>query len=242
MNDHLVDETLAGLHPATLIAAQTTAGLHALMEHYASEHPPQFWATMVSAPYWREDRPAMIRALAVADTSGGVQERDALLLAELHVLALEAVAALWEPGQCRVATVWLNGKPTVSLVCNVEGCNTMRRSFATVDDVVLYLTDLEPRFTELDHEALQDVARSRTLGRYEDIGQAEIDAMFQDALALLFVEHDELSTVAECVYCGAETREVPVPAIDDDCEWDALSRHHHDDCEWVATRAHRVMD
>ncbi len=121
MDDTLVAETLAGLHPDTLLQTQTTFYLRALMRHHASEHPPQFWATMVSTPYWREDRPEMIRALAVADNSGGIQERDALLMAELHVLALEALAALWTPEQCRVDTVRIAGKPVVSLVCVVGG-------------------------------------------------------------------------------------------------------------------------
>jgi hypothetical protein len=121
VDDNLVTETLAGLHPDTLLQTQTTFYLRALMRHHANEHPPQFWAAMVSARYWREDRSEMIHALAVSDNSGGVQERDALLMAELHVLGLEAVAAAWTPEQCWISTVRIDGKPVVSLVCVVEG-------------------------------------------------------------------------------------------------------------------------
>jgi hypothetical protein len=67
----------------------------------------------------------------------------------------------------------------------------MRRSFITVDDAVSYLLDMEPGFDELDHETLQDIVRSRTLTRYEDIGPDEIDAMYQDAMLHLSVAHDE---------------------------------------------------
>ncbi len=67
----------------------------------------------------------------------------------------------------------------------------MRRSFTTVDDVVAYLIELEPGFDELEHGTLQDVVRRRRLGRYEDIGQDEIDAMYQDAMLHVSVAHDE---------------------------------------------------
>lgn len=121
MMDQLLAETLPTLHPDSVRAQQASACLQELMAHYAHEHPPRFWATMVSAPYWREERPAMIRALAVADGSSAAGEREALLLAELHVLAIEAVAAHWEPEQCRIATVRIDGKILVSLVCSMEG-------------------------------------------------------------------------------------------------------------------------
>ena len=45
-----------------------------------------------------------------------------------------------------------------------------------------YLIELEPGFGDLDHGTLRDIVRSRTLKRYEDIGQGEIDAMYQAAL------------------------------------------------------------
>ena len=67
----------------------------------------------------------------------------------------------------------------------------MRRSFTTVDDVVAYLIELEPGFDELEPGTLQDVVRRRRLGRYEDIGPDEIDAMYQDAMLHLSVTHDE---------------------------------------------------
>jgi len=67
----------------------------------------------------------------------------------------------------------------------------MRRSFTTVDDVVAYLSELEPGFDELEPGTLQDIVRRRRLGRYEDIGQDEIDAMYQDGLLHLSVAHDE---------------------------------------------------
>ena len=66
-----------------------------------------------------------------------------------------------------------------------------RCAFTTVNDVVAYLIELEPGFDELDHETLQDVVRRRRLGRYEDIGPDEIDAMYQDAMLHVSVAHDE---------------------------------------------------
>ncbi len=122
MIDQLLTETIPALHPATLIAEQATQTLRYLMRHYANEHPPRHWAAMVSVPCWREERAEMIRALAegwleVQDIS----EREAIVMGEIHVLAIEALAAQWEPEYCRIETVWMNGKPRVSLVCNVGG-------------------------------------------------------------------------------------------------------------------------
>jgi hypothetical protein len=122
MIDQLLTETSPALHPDSLCAEQATQTLRYLMRHYASEHPPRHWATMVSVPYWREERTEMIRALAegwleVQDIS----EREALVVGEIHVLAIEALAAQWEPEYCRISTVRMNGQPRVSLVCVVGG-------------------------------------------------------------------------------------------------------------------------
>jgi len=67
----------------------------------------------------------------------------------------------------------------------------MRRSFDDVGDVIAYLLELEPGLAELKPGTLQDVVRRRRLGRYEDIGPDEIDAMYQDAMLHLSVTHDE---------------------------------------------------
>ena len=61
----------------------------------------------------------MIHALAVADWSGQTDPQSALVMAELKVMAIEAVAALWEPAQCRVSTVRINDRVLVSLVCSL---------------------------------------------------------------------------------------------------------------------------
>ena len=120
--DQLLTETIPALHPDSLCAEQATQTLRYLMRHYASEHPDRHWATMVSDPHWRHHRPEMVRQAAEAWLEAeDVSERDALLFAELHVMALEAVAGLWQPEQCRIATVWMNGQPRVSLVCVVGG-------------------------------------------------------------------------------------------------------------------------
>ncbi len=41
-------------------------------------------------------------------------------MAELHVMALEAVAALWAPEQCRISAVRIDGAVLVSLVCSLD--------------------------------------------------------------------------------------------------------------------------
>lgn len=120
--DQLLTETSPALHPATLIAEQATQTLRYLMRHYANEHPPRHWASMVSRPCWREERTETIRALAegwleVQDIS----EREAIVMGEIHVLAIEALAAQWQPEQCRIMSVRIDGKHTMSLVCNMEG-------------------------------------------------------------------------------------------------------------------------
>jgi len=73
-------------------------------------------------------------------------------------------------------------EPSIALNWHRTEMIDMRRSFTTVDDVVAYLLELEPGFDELDPGTLQDVVRSRTLKRYEDIEQDELDAMYQAAL------------------------------------------------------------
>ncbi len=117
--DQLLTETIPALHPDSLIAEQATQTLRDLMRRYRLEHPPRYWATMVSTPHWREDRPEMIRLIAGYGWNGDTDGRAVLLMAELHVMAIEAVAGLWEPEQCRISTVRMNGKPVVSLVCIV---------------------------------------------------------------------------------------------------------------------------
>ena len=125
MIDQLLTETIPALHPDSLCAEQATQTLRYLMRHYANEHPPRHWATMVSDPQWRHHRHEMVRQAAEAWLEAeDVSERDALLLAELHVMSIEAVAGLWQPEQCRLTTVWMNGKPRVSLVCTAEGFTT----------------------------------------------------------------------------------------------------------------------
>ncbi len=64
----------------------------------------------------------MIRAVAEGWLEAEeISEREAIVVGEIHVLALEALAAQWEPEYCRIATVWMNGQPRVSLICNMEG-------------------------------------------------------------------------------------------------------------------------
>ncbi len=125
MIDQLLTETSPALHPDTLIAEQATQTLRYLMRHYASEHPPRHWATMVSVPYWREERTETIRALAEGWLEvQEISEREAIVMGEIHVLALEALAAQWQTEQCRIMSVRIDDKPTVSLVCNMEGFTT----------------------------------------------------------------------------------------------------------------------
>ena len=125
MIDQLLTETSPALHPDTLIAEQATQTLRYLMRYYASEHPPRHWATMVSVLSSRQHGLETIRALAEGSLEvQDISERVTIVVGEIHVLAIEALAAQWQPEQCRISTVWMNGKPTVSLVCNMEGFTT----------------------------------------------------------------------------------------------------------------------
>jgi hypothetical protein len=53
---------------------------------------------------------------------------------------------------------------------------------------------------------------------------------------------DDEPTTVQCAYCNAsvEYDDEPVPAVDDDDEWNRRAVEHTTDCEWIATRAHRV--
>ena len=54
----------------------------------------------------------------------------------------------------------------------------MRHQFTTVSDVTAYLVELDPAFSdELTEDELRDIVRQHSAGRYEDITEAELDAM-----------------------------------------------------------------
>ena len=61
-------------------------------------------------------------------------------------------------------------------------------NFTTVDDVVNHLLDLEPGFSALSHDALQDIVRDNRTNRYEEITQAEVDQMYEAAMAAVDAE------------------------------------------------------
>lgn len=49
-----------------------------------------------------------------------------------------------------------------------------------------------------------------------------------------------MDDLAECLYCGADTKERdPVPSVGDDEAWGRLAAEHRAGCEWIQTRAHR---
>ncbi|CAN5653893.1 hypothetical protein BH24CHL1_BH24CHL1_19120 [soil metagenome] len=106
------------------------------MRRYRLEHPPRYWATMVSTPHWREDRPEMIRLIAGYGWNGDIDGRAALLLAELHVMALEAVAAV---GLGRGVLVGCEGCPLAAGAlsepglsgCGVDVCSTSQPASTT---------------------------------------------------------------------------------------------------------------
>lgn len=55
----------------------------------------------------------------------------------------------------------------------------------------------------------------------------------------MVLEEDEI----ECAYCYGRVPDEqgqPVPAVDDEDEWERLEKLHSPDCEWVLTKAHRV--
>ena len=60
----------------------------------------------------------------------------------------------------------------------------MNRSFTTVNDVTAHLIELEPAFAEIDHDTLQEIVRANSAGRYEDISEDEIDAMYNAAMTV----------------------------------------------------------
>lgn len=56
----------------------------------------------------------------------------------------------------------------------------------------------------------------------------------------MVLEEDEI----ECAYCWhlvPDEQGQPVPAVDDEDEWERLAALHHADCEWVLTRAHQAV-
>lgn len=114
----------------------------------------------------------------------------------------------------------------------------MARTYTTVNDVVAHLLTVEPGLAELGEERLADIVRATRVSRYEEIDEAEFDAIADAAMAAMTDE-----PMVECAYCG---RDVPgaeddsVPAVDDDAAWAEIAAHHAADCEWALTRAHRI--
>ncbi len=63
----------------------------------------------------------------------------------------------------------------------------MRRSFITITDVTAYLTDMEPAFAdELTDDQLRDIVQANRENRYEELTEAEIDAMYNAAVDACF--------------------------------------------------------
>lgn len=61
----------------------------------------------------------------------------------------------------------------------------MQAQFTTIADVAAALIDAEPAFAdELTTDELYDIVRANSTGRYEDITEAEFDAMYNEAMAL----------------------------------------------------------
>lgn len=62
----------------------------------------------------------------------------------------------------------------------------MQTQFTTVADVAAALIDAEPAFAdELTTDELYDIVRANSAGRYEDITEAEFDAMYNAAMDLV---------------------------------------------------------
>ena len=54
----------------------------------------------------------------------------------------------------------------------------MRHQFTTVSDVTAYLVELDQAFSdEITEDEMRDIVRQHSAGRYEDITEAELDAM-----------------------------------------------------------------
>ncbi len=59
----------------------------------------------------------------------------------------------------------------------------MNRSFTTIADVTAYLVELEPTFTDaLTADQLRDIVQANRENRYEDLTEAEINAMYNAAM------------------------------------------------------------
>ncbi len=121
MIDQMIDETIVTLQPDALFSRQGTAALRRLMVHYAGQHPVSYWALLVSSERWRSQRHENIKVVAEQDWISETDAMTALQFAELAVMSVEAIAAHWEPEQCRIMSVRIDGKHTMSLVCNMEG-------------------------------------------------------------------------------------------------------------------------
>ncbi len=123
--DQLIEETILSVQPDMEWGSLLTTALHSLMEEYAGREPAAHWAAMVSAPHWRQQRPELARQSAEEwFEAEDLSESAALLMGNVQVMAIEAVAGCWTPAQCRVMSVRFDGTHRMSLVCNVEGFTT----------------------------------------------------------------------------------------------------------------------
>jgi hypothetical protein len=127
MLDQLIDETIVTLQPDALVSRQGTAALRRLMAHYAGKHPVSYWALLVSSERWRYQRHDIITVVAEQDWISETDVITALQFAELAVMSVEAISAHWEPEQCRISAVRIDGKPVVSLVCSAESVGREQR-------------------------------------------------------------------------------------------------------------------
>lgn len=119
--------------------------------------------------------------------------------------------------------------------------------------------------TDAAAQAVADVFNTRWLDQvwaaFEDTGAVVTverrDTVFVDAevgdtdeaidrihrLADALWESDIWDAVSPCVYCTSyvcHADNEPVPALDDDEEWERMAADHDADCEWIATRAHQI--
>lgn len=119
--DQLVAETITTLHPDSLRSTHATDALRRLMHYYGDKYPADYWARLVSSTVWREQRPGLIVRVAEQDWLEETDALTALQCAELSVMAVEALASLWTPENCRVMVVRVDDTPRMSLVCALEG-------------------------------------------------------------------------------------------------------------------------
>lgn len=120
--DQLVSETITTLHPDSRRSTVLTNALRFLMEVHAEQLSPDELVELVASDVWRFDRPAVITEHAAKWLAEErITERQALMLAEVEVMAIEALASHWQPEQCRVMAVKIDGTPRLSMVCALEG-------------------------------------------------------------------------------------------------------------------------